>query len=390
MGRAGAVGVSAVRLPREAAFSSRLRSAAVAARVGLWLGICFGVCFLTGVLSHYAQLDRPPVPLPTRPVWGYRVTQGVHVATGTAAVPLLLVKLWAVYPKLFATVPRQLGGLVRHGLERASIGVLVAAAIFQLATGVANAAQWYPWDFSFRAAHYALAWIALGALVVHVAVKLPVLRDTLGADVDDTARDRPTAQVGGPVSRRGLLRVTWLATGTAVVASAAGTIPGLDRLAVLAPRSLARGEVPVNGTARGAGVTGTATAQAYRCVVAYGDRELALTREELLAFPQRTEQLPIACVEGWSANGSWTGVRLRDLLDAVGAPRGAEVGFVSLEEGFDSVLPADFADDDRTLLALGLDGEPLSLDHGYPARLIAPNRPGVLQTKWVTRIEVSG
>ncbi|MEP7092226.1 MAG: molybdopterin-dependent oxidoreductase [Nocardioidaceae bacterium] len=35
-----------------------------------------------------------------------------------------------------------------------------------------------------------------------------------------------------------------------------------------------------------------------------------------------------------------------------------------------------------------LNGEALSIDHGYPARLIAPNRPGVLQTKWVARIEV--
>ncbi len=41
-----------------------------------------------------------------------------------------------------------------------------------------------------------------------------------------------------------------------------------------------------------------------------------------------------------------------------------------------------------TLLALRLNGEQLALDHGYPARLIAPNRPGVLQTKWVTLIEV--
>ena len=51
-------------------------------------------------------------------------------------------------------------------------------------------------------------------------------------------------------------------------------------------------------------------------------------------------------------------------------------------------LPAQFADDDLTLLALGLGGEALSIDHGYPVRLIAPNRPGVLQTKWVSRLEV--
>ena len=44
--------------------------------------------------------------------------------------------------------------------------------------------------------------------------------------------------------------------------------------------------------------------------------------------------------------------------------------------------------DHRTLLALDLEGEPLALDHGYPCRVIAPNRPGVLQTKWVESLEV--
>jgi DMSO/TMAO reductase YedYZ molybdopterin-dependent catalytic subunit len=45
------------------------------------------------------------------------------------------------------------------------------------------------------------------------------------------------------------------------------------------------------------------------------------------------------------------------------------------------------ARDPLTLLATGLGGQPLSLDHGYPVRLIAPNRPGVQQTKWLARVE---
>ena len=40
------------------------------------------------------------------------------------------------------------------------------------------------------------------------------------------------------------------------------------------------------------------------------------------------------------------------------------------------------------MIALRLGGEPLNIDHGYPARLIAPNRPGVLQTKWLSKIIV--
>ena len=54
----------------------------------------------------------------------------------------------------------------------------------------------------------------------------------------------------------------------------------------------------------------------------------------------------------------------------------------------ESVLPARYAQHPDSVLALRLGGDDLDLDHGYPARLIAPDRPGVLQTKWVDRIEV--
>ena len=107
--------------PTEGDFSSRLRSAAVAARIGMWLGICFGIAFVTGLISHYAQNHSQPIPFPTSPSWGYRVTQGLHVTTGTAAVPLLLVKLWVVYPKLFARPDKDLRKLVLEVLERGSI-----------------------------------------------------------------------------------------------------------------------------------------------------------------------------------------------------------------------------------------------------------------------------
>ena len=106
---------------------------------------------------------------------------------------------------------------------------------------------------------------------------------------------------------------------------------------------------------------------------------------------QHSAVLPIACVEGWSASGEWTGVRVKDLVAEVGAPLGAAVLVTSLQERGayrESRLPGNFVADDDTLLALQLGGELLSLDHGYPCRVIAPNRPGVLQTKWVSRLEV--
>ena len=310
-----------LRAPDEADFGSRLRSAAVAARVGLWLGICFGICFVTGLVSHWSQLALPPVPVPTSPSWGYRLTQGLHVVTGTAAIPLLLVKLWAVYPKLFERPPRgSARRLAVHGAERVSIGVLVAAGIFQLVTGLANSAQWYPWSFSFRSTHYAVAWVAIGALVVHIAVKLPVIRQALGADVEDGGLDRDSvAPASRGLSRRGLLRATWAAAGVAVVATAGNTVGWLRDVSVLAVRS---GEgpqgVPINKSAVAARVTDAARDPAYRLTVAYAGRELDLSRDELAGMEQATEELPIACVEGWSASGSWRGVRVRDLLALVG------------------------------------------------------------------------
>lgn len=372
--------------------TSHLRSAAVAARVGRWLGICFGVAFLTGLVSHYAQNPTQPVPFPTSPSWGYRLTQGLHVTTGIACIPLLLVKLWSVLPLLVRGLPSGWAARARDGAERASIAVLVSASVFLLVTGLLNSTQWYPWDFSFRRSHYALAWVAIGALLLHVAVKLPTVRDALGRDVDDTALDRPEAVVRGGLSRRGLLRSTWVAAGLAVLATAGSTVPWLRRVSVLGVRSGdGHGGVPINRTAAAAGVEESASSPAYRLVVGYAGTTVSLTREDLLAMPQRSEELPIACVEGWSASAVWTGVRLRDLLDLVDAPRGAEVEVTSLQErgAFRAtLLQGNFADDDRTLVALALSDEPLGLDHGYPARLIAPNRPGVLQTKWISRLEV--
>ena len=70
--------------------------------------------------------------------------------SGVAAIPLLLAKLWSVYPQLFVRPPvRQPIRLSAHALERVSVLVLVCAAFFELVTGLFNVAQSYPWGFFF-------------------------------------------------------------------------------------------------------------------------------------------------------------------------------------------------------------------------------------------------
>ena len=122
-----------------------------------------------------------------------------------------------------------------------------------------------------------------------------------------------------------------------------------------------------------------------------GTARREFSREDLLALRQARSELPIACVEGWSATATWDGVPLRDLLATAGAPAGSALRLTSLERsGAHRVteMQGSYAADPLTLVALGVAGQQLDLEHGYPARVIAPGRPGVLQTKWLSEIEV--
>lgn len=377
------------RLPRPEDFESRARGTELTARVGTALGIAFGICFLTGMWSHFQYTTPGWLPLGPNPTQLYRWTQGIHVMSGIAAIPLLLVKLWSVFPRLFILPPRKVSReLVIDLAEKASIGVLVAASFFQLFSGLLNIAQWYPWNFSFRSTHEAVAWIAIGSLMLHIAVKLPVIRQAFATPVDHPDEDQdPDAP-----TRRTVLRGAFIASGLAVLLTAGQTVPFLRKISVFAVRD---GEgpqgLPINRTAAGAGSAKAAMDPQFVLEIVSGGQTLSLNREQLLAMPQRTHRLPIACVEGWSATAVWTGVALRDLIALLDAPPKSELVIRSMQtKGAFGVsnLPAEYVEDPRSLLALELNGETLSLDHGFPCRIIAPNRPGVFQTKWVNRIEV--
>jgi hypothetical protein len=145
------------------------RTAVVLGRV---VGIGFAVCFLTGLYSHLQQHPLDWLPLPTRPVDLYAWTQGLHVTVGTALLPLVLAKLWIVYPRLFAWPPvRSLVDVV----ERGSVAILVSASLLQLVMGILNTFQWYPWPFSFPRTHWGLSWVVVGAIAIHLGIKLPLI-----------------------------------------------------------------------------------------------------------------------------------------------------------------------------------------------------------------------
>jgi hypothetical protein len=140
--------------------------------LGRLLALAFVVCFLTGLYSHLLQDPLPGMRFPTRPVWIYQVTQGVHITTGIAIFPLLLGKLWTVFPTLFRWPPLS---SPLDAVERIMIAVLISAALLEPTLGLINSFQWYPWPFSFRRVHFALAWVIVGGIAVHVAFKLPII-----------------------------------------------------------------------------------------------------------------------------------------------------------------------------------------------------------------------
>ena len=402
---------SALVLVRTAT-TSPARHPRTAVVIGRLLGLGFVICFGTGLFSHFLQDPLPGMTFLTRPIWLYRLTQGVHVGVGTALIPLLLAKLWTVYPLLFAWPPvRSIGGV----LERAMIALLVSASLVELATGISDTFQWYPAPFYFRQAHFALAWAIVGSLAIHIGVKLPVIvrwwrrarsLDAAGAllPVQEGEGDlRPEPRVRGitgavqrsidrapqppaAVSRRTVIVGTTLASAAVVALTAGETLPALAPIDVFAPRRLRYGPqgLPVNRTAAEAKVNRTALDPAWRLTVQGPDRSVQLSLGDLRGMRQTDAGLPIACVEGWSTQAHWRGVAVTDLADLVGA-RGREWLVHSFATGAYSttILQREFAADPMTLVALELNGEILHVDHGYPARLISPARPGVLQTKWL-------
>ena len=391
---------------------------------GTWLTALLGVVLLagttvvlvTGLVSYAAYNpdlgdglnDRTPdkgllgfylFDWPTRPHWLYRLTQGTHVTLGIVLVPVLLAKLWSVLPRLFRLPPARSVG---HALERASVLLLVGGALFEFVTGLLNVQLDYVFPGSFYPLHFYGAWVFAGAFLAHVGLRLPQALRVLRAGgvrsgADDLATPRPTPPT---LSRRGALGLVGAGSLVLLVTTVGQSIGGpLRRLALLAPHGGAdpdTGARPnafqVNKTAAARGIDPRETGEAWRLVVTGPGGTVRLDRAALLEMAQHTAALPIACVEGWSTTDQrWSGVRLRDLAALVGyADRPApDVLVESLQRhgAFRrAALRANQAGDPDALLALRVNGADLSPDHGYPARVIVPAAPGVLNTKWVARL----
>ncbi|PUB31787.1 DMSO/TMAO reductase YedYZ molybdopterin-dependent catalytic subunit [Promicromonospora sp. AC04] len=243
-----------------------------------------------------------------------------------------------------------------------------------------------------------------------------------GAPWGEAATDG--APSSGTFDRRGFLAVTGIAAGVAVLALAGSRVLSAGSAAVTAVRETIR--LPAPRTKAPAVPAGadleldglapyiTPNPDFYRIDTAllvpqldpkdwslevHGmvDEPFTITWDELLALPLEEHHVTLACVSNTVGgdligNALWLGYPIRALLERAKPQAGADMVLSRSDDGFTAGTPLEVLQDpDRdSLLAIGMNGEPLPVEHGFPARLVVPGLYGyVSATKWVTSLEVT-
>jgi DMSO/TMAO reductase YedYZ molybdopterin-dependent catalytic subunit len=371
------------------------------------------------------------------------VAAGVALAAGelfagiSSAVPSLVVAVGE------AVIDHTPGDLVRSGIDAAGTsdkpllltGIVVLAIVFGAALGriatqrrvVAEAGfvlfgvlgGWAAARNPFSSVGWswvaALAAAALGIATLRLLLSVAALP---ASAVPNTATDSDAFP-----ARRAFLAMSAGAAVTAMAGGAIGralrtsrSVEGVRRDVVLPSAASTQAPAAVAGTLDGTvpGLSSylTPNADFYRIDTALVvpqvdpsswrlridglvDRPFSLTYDELLDMDLVEETVTLSCVSNevggdLVGNARWLGVPLTTLLDRAGVrPEGAQIVGVSVDD-FDAGFPTELAYDGRTaLVAVGMNGEPLPVRHGFPARLVVAGLYGyVSAVKWLSRIRL--
>lgn len=250
---------------------------------------------------------------------------------------------------------------------------------------------------------------------------------TRGADVSVSPESSFDSRSGGADTATTVDRRRFLGwAGGAVALGAIATLSGYAlqagsravtaiRDTITLPRAAAAAEVPSSAEL---GIDGlapviTPNAQFYRIDTALAvpavdptswslrihgmvEREITITWDELLALPLEESVTTLACVSnevggGLIGNAVWLGHPLRELLARAAPNADADMVLSRSVDGFTASTPLAVLEDDRNaILAVGMNGEPLPAEHGFPVRMVVPGLYGyVSATKWVVDLEVT-
>jgi DMSO/TMAO reductase YedYZ molybdopterin-dependent catalytic subunit len=119
------------------------------------------------------------------------------------------------------------------------------------------------------------------------------------------------------------------------------------------------------------------------------ESEVRLSWDELTALPASENVQDIHCVTRWSRfDTQFKGVHWRELAKLVGPKPAGRYVIAHAEQGYTANVPLRFLEDENALLAYEADGEPLTLDHGWPLRLVVPGKYFWKSAKWLRGLEL--
>jgi DMSO/TMAO reductase YedYZ molybdopterin-dependent catalytic subunit len=127
------------------------------------------------------------------------------------------------------------------------------------------------------------------------------------------------------------------------------------------------------------------------------ENEIEIGFDELLALPLIETYVTLMCVSNevggyLTGNAKWLGYPIHELLTRAKPLAGADVVLSTSQDGFTATTPLEVLEDEdrNSILAVGMNGEPLPLEHGFPVRMVVPGLYGyVSATKWVVELKVS-
>ncbi|MEU1343985.1 molybdopterin-dependent oxidoreductase [Streptomyces sp. NPDC005827] len=374
---------------------------------------------------------------------------GVAVDAAPTPVKEFAVAVFYTYDKLalqagivlvLAVFAAFIGVLAMRRLWYGLAGVALFGVIGVLASATRASATWaYPLPSVTGALAAAGLLVLLRRTLPRPAAALaPGLGKDTGTDTDTATRQADTSEqdaqsassetgvpvvdgAGEPTARRRFLALAVGAIGVAAVAVPGGRRLWAQRVAaardavVLPAPSSPAPPLPAGASVGVPGVKPFVTRNAdfYRIDTAltvpqmepkdwrlriHGrvKRPLTLTYEQLLAMPMVERYITLTCVSDeiggeLLGNARWLGIRIEDLLAEVEPDEGADQVVSRSVDGYTAGTPTAALRDGRdALLAVGMNGEPLPVEHGFPVRMVVPGLYGyVSATKWLTELELS-
>jgi DMSO/TMAO reductase YedYZ molybdopterin-dependent catalytic subunit len=120
------------------------------------------------------------------------------------------------------------------------------------------------------------------------------------------------------------------------------------------------------------------------------ENEITLSYEELKELPATEVTSDIHCVTRWSRfDAQFKGVHWRELAKLCKPKPSARFAIAHAEHGFTANVPLAAIEADQALIVYEADGEPLTLEHGWPVRLFVPSKYFWKSAKWLNGIELS-